>query len=152
LRDATHPLQIAGSFSATLSGFTPGGTYATLTATNASASVALPAGTTVAIQNTGTTTVSCTLGVGSATAAASQIIVQAATSTVFVTPGSNTFGACIDQAGSASNLILPAGGSGLGAGFGGGGSGGGAVTLAFGAVASGASSAGAYAAGSLRSV
>jgi hypothetical protein len=117
------PTPVTGTFSATLSGFTPGGTFATLTATAASASVALPAGTTVAFQNTGTTTVSCTLGVGSATAAANQIQV-AASSTVFVTPGSNTFGACIDQTGSASNLVVLAGGSGLGTGFGGGGGGG----------------------------
>jgi hypothetical protein len=119
-----NPLPISGSFSATLTGFTPGGTYATLTATNASASVALPLGTTVAIQNSGTTTVSCTLGVGSATAAASEILVGGGT-TVFVTPGSNTFGACIDQTGSTSNLVVLAGGSGLGTGFGGGGGGGG---------------------------
>jgi hypothetical protein len=111
-----NPLPISGSFSATLTGFTPGGTYATLTATNASASVALPLGTTVAFQNSGTTTVSCTLGVGSATAAASEILIGAAT-TVFITPGSNTFGACIDQTGSASNLVVLAGGSGLGTGY-----------------------------------
>lgn len=119
---------VSGSFSATLTGFTPGGTFATLTATNASASVALPVGATVAFQNTGTTTVSCTLGVGAATATISQIQVPAS-STVFVTPGSNTFGACIDQTGSVSNLVVLAGGSGLGTGFGGGGggSGGGGV-------------------------
>lgn len=118
------PSPVSGSFSATLSGFTPGGVFATLTATASSASVALPAGTTVALQNTGTTTVSCTLGVGSATATANQIQVPAG-STAFVTPGSNTFGACIDQTGSASNLVVLAGGAGLGTGFGGGGSGGG---------------------------
>lgn len=121
---ASLPTAVSGTFSATLTGFTPGGTFATLTATNASASVALPAGLTVAIQNTGTTTVSCTLGVGSATAAASQIQVPAG-STVFVTPGSNNFGACIDQTGSVSNLVVLAGGSGLGTGFGGGSGGGG---------------------------
>ena len=121
---ASNPLPISGSFSATLAGFAPGGTFATLTATGSSASVALPAGTAVALQNTGTTTVSCTLGVGSAVALASEVQVPAG-STVFVTPGSNTFGACIDQTGSTSNLVVLAGGSGLGTGFGGGGSGGG---------------------------
>ena len=115
---------ITGSISASLTGFTPGGTYATLTATAASASVALPAGATVAVQNTGTTTVSCTLGVGSATAVAGQIQVPAS-STVFLTPGSNTFIGCIDETGSASNVVRIAGGSGLGTGFGGGGGGGG---------------------------
>lgn len=142
---ASNPLHVTGSFSATLSGFTPTPAYATLTATNASASVALPAGTVVAFQNTGTTTVSCTLGIGSATATASQVQVPAS-STVFLTVGSNTFGACIDQTGSTSNLVVLAGGSGLGTGFGGGGGGsggGGAITAASGSYASGALSVGA---------
>jgi hypothetical protein len=125
---------ITGSISASLTGFTPGLTFASLTASAASGSVALPAGTTVAFQNTGTTTVSCTMGVGSATAVAGQIQVPAS-STVFVTPGSNTWGACINESGVASNVVRLAGGSGLGTGFGGGGGGGGggAVTIADGA-------------------
>ena len=113
---------VTGSFS--LSGFTPNNNFASLTATNASASVALPAGAVVAFQNTGTTAVSCKLGVGSATAAANQNVIQGG-STQFLTVGANTFGACIDQTGSVSNLVVLAGGSGLGTGFGGGGSGGG---------------------------
>lgn len=113
---------VTGSFS--LSGFTPNNNFASLTATNASASVALPAGAVVAFQNTGTTAVSCKLGVGSATAAANQNVIQGG-STQFFTVGANTFGACIDQTGSVSNLVVLAGGSGLGTGFGGGGSGGG---------------------------
>lgn len=121
-QDTTGKLCTAASVSASISGFTPNGNFATLTASASSGSVALPAGATVAFQNTGTTTVSCTLGVGSATATASQIQVPAS-STVFVTVGSNTFGACIDQSGSASNLVVLAGGSGLGTGFGGGGGG-----------------------------
>lgn len=124
----SHPLPITGSFSATISGFTPGLTFATLTATASSASVALPAGAVVAFQNTGSATVSCTLGVGSATALANEIQI-APSSTVFVTVGSNTFGACIDQTGSASNLVVLAGGSGLGTGFGGGGGGGSGGTV-----------------------
>lgn len=142
-------LCVNATVSASISGFAPGGTFANLTATNASASVALPAGAVVAFQNTGTTTVSCTLGVGSATASASQNIVPAG-STVYLTVGSNTFGACIDQTGSTSNVVALSGGTGLGTGFGGGGGsggGGGAVTLASGAVASGAYSAGSIAAG-----
>lgn len=123
------PLQIAGTFSATLGGFAPAGTFATLTATASSASVALPAGAVVIFQNTGTTAVSCTLGVGSATATASQNIVQAA-SWLALTVGSNTFGACIDVTGSASNLVVLTGGAGLPTGAGGGAGGGGAVTNA----------------------
>jgi hypothetical protein len=109
----------------TVGGFTPSLGYASLTASASSASSALPSNTgVVAFQNTGSATVSCTLGVGSATALANEIQVPAS-STVFVTVGSNTFGACIDQTGSTSNLVVLAGGSGLGTGFGGGGGGGG---------------------------
>lgn len=143
--DASGNLPVTGTFSATLSGFTPNGSFATLTAAGTSGSVALPAGTTVAFQNTGTTTVSCTLGVGSATATANEIQVPAS-STVFVTPGSNTFGACIDQSGTTSNTVVLAGGTGLGTGFGGGGGGGGgggAITAAANSYAAGAFSAGA---------
>lgn len=123
---STSPLPVTTSVS--VGGFTPALTFATLTATGSSASTALPAGTTVFFQNTGTTAVSCTLGVGSATATANEIIVPAS-SGVPVVVGSNTFGACIDQTGSASNLIVLAGGSGLGNAFGGGSSGsGGSVT------------------------
>jgi hypothetical protein len=126
VNQGTSPWVVSGTVTA--GGFAPGGTFATLTATGSSASVALPAGSTVAFQNTGTTAVSCTLGVGSATAVASEIVIQAS-STVFVTVGSNTFGACIDQTGSVSNLVVLAGGAGLGTGFGGGGGGGGTTTV-----------------------
>lgn len=145
---AANPLPVVGTFSATLGGFAPAGTFATLTATASSASVALPAGAVVIFQNTGTTAVSCTLGVGSATATVSQNIVQPA-SWLALTVGSNTFGACIDVTGSASNLVALSGGAGLptGAGGGGGSGGGGAVTMASTAVASGAYSAGSLAAG-----
>jgi hypothetical protein len=128
--DVTGKLCTAASVSATVGGFTPGLTFATLTATASSASVALPVGATVFFQNNGTTTVSCTLGIGSATATANEILVPAS-SGVPVVVGTNTFGACIDQSGSASNLVVLAGGSGLGSPFGGGAAGGGgAVTNA----------------------
>lgn len=154
-QDNTGKLCVNAAVTATVSvtGFQPGGAFATLTATGSSASVALPAGTVVAFQNTGTTTVSCTLGIGSATASASQNIIPAG-STLFLTVGSNTFGACIDQTGSTSNVVALSGGAGLGTGFGGGssgGGGGGAVTLASGAVAAGAYSAGAFVSGSILS-
>ncbi len=144
------PLPVSGTFSATLGGFAPAGTFATITATASSASVALPAGAVVIFQNTGTTAVSCTLGIGSATASASQNIVQPA-SWLALTVGSNTFGACIDVTGSASNVVVLTGGSGLptGAGGGSGGGGGGAVTVADGAdVALGAKADAAWASGS----
>lgn len=90
--------------------FQSGGVFATLTAAASSASVALPAGNAVVIQNAGTTTVSCTLGIGSATATANEIIVPA-NSAVETPVGSNTFGACIDQTGSVSNLVVIVGGT-----------------------------------------
>jgi hypothetical protein len=121
---SSAPLQVAGTFSATIAGFAPGLAYASLTATGSSASVALPAGTVVMFQNTGTTTVSCTLGVGSAVATAGMNQVPAS-STVPMVVGSNTFGACIDESGSVSNVVRLSGGSGLASGFGGGGGGGG---------------------------
>lgn len=127
-------IQVDASVSASISGFAPGGAFATLTATGSSASVALPTGAVVIFQNAGTTAVSCTLGVGSATALASENIIQPA-SWLALTVGSNTFGACIDQTGSASNLVVLSGGTGLptGAGGGSGSGGGGAVTVADGA-------------------
>lgn len=129
-------LQVNATVNASVSGFAPAGTFATLTATGSSASVALPAGAVVLFQNTGTTAVSCTLGIGSATAVASQNVIQPA-SWLAMTVGSNTFGACIDQTGSASNVVALSGGAGLPTGAGGGtssgGGGGGAVTVADGA-------------------
>jgi hypothetical protein len=138
---ASAPLPITGSFSATLAGFTPNGNYTTLTATAASsASTALPAGTVVAFQNLSTVDVSCVLSAGAATATTNKLIVRGG-ATVYYTVDTNVNAACINQTGSASNVIGLAGGAGLGTAFGGGGSGGGggAVTVADGAdVAQGA--------------
>ena len=117
-------LPVTGTFSATISGFTPNGSFSTLVATGTSSSVALPTGTTVKLQNTGSTAVSCNLGVGSATATVNQNIIQPL-GQIVLTPGSNTFGACIDVSGTVSNTIVIAGGSGLGNDTGGGGGGGG---------------------------
>lgn len=135
--DATAlPTPVTGSFSATLAGFTPGGTFATLTATAASsASTALPAGVVVAFQNTSAVDLSCVLSAGAATATTDKLILRAG-ATEFFTVGANVNTACINQTGSASNVVVLAGGSGLGTNFGGGGAGGGgggAVTVADGA-------------------
>lgn len=124
-------VNITGSFSASISSFVPSLSYATLTATAASsASTALPTNTgTVAFQNQTAVAVSCTLSATSATALVNQIIVPAG-STIFIGTTGYTSAACINQTGSASNVIVLAGGSGLGTGFGGGsaGGGGGSVT------------------------
>jgi hypothetical protein len=148
---ATAPLPITGSFSATLAGFTPNGNYTSLTATAASsASTTLPAGTVVAFQNLSTIDVSCVLTAGASTATTNKLIVRGG-ATVYYTVGANTTTACINQTGSASNVVGLAGGDGLGTAFGGGGSGGGggAITAASGSYASGALSSGSIAAGAM---
>lgn len=113
--------------------FTPNGNYGTLTATAASsASTALPTGAVVAFQNTSAIDLSCVLSAGAATATTNKIILRAGAS-IFVTVGSNVNAACINQTGSASNVVVMAGGTGLGTNFGGSSAGGGAVTIADGA-------------------
>lgn len=105
------------------SGFVPSLSYTPLTATaSSSASTALPTNTgTVAFQNTSSVDVSCTVASGAATATTNEIIVRAG-STIFVGTTGYDHAACINQTGSASNVIILAGGSGGGSGFGGGGS------------------------------
>ena len=138
--DTTGAICVNATVSASVTGFTPNGNFATLTSTASSADAALPAGVTVELQNTGTTAVSCNLTVGAGTSAASKLVIQAGSTGAFVV-GSNTHYSCINQAGdSASNVVVAAGGAGLAVSFGGGGGGaGGAVTVASGAdVAEGA--------------
>jgi hypothetical protein len=116
----TNPLPVTGLFSATTTGFAPGGSYATVTATASSADVALPTGAVVAAFNTGTSAVSCVLAVGAGTATASKNIIQPGGWFAF-TVGSNTHIACINQAGdTVSNVVVLSGGDGLPTGAGGG--------------------------------
>lgn len=118
---SSTPLPVSGSFSA--GSFAPGGSFANLTSTASSADAALPTGTTVALFNTGTTAVSCTLTVGAGSSTANKNIIQAS-SWFAVSVGSNTHYSCINQAGDgASNVVVASGGSGLPAGAGGGGGG-----------------------------
>lgn len=148
--DSTGKECVNATVNASVGGFVPSLSYGTLTATaSTSASTALPTNTgTVAFQNNTAVTVSCTLASGSAVATTNEVLVPAG-STVFLGTTGYDHAACINQTGSASNVIVMAGGTGLGTGFGGGssGGGGGAITIASGAVASGAYSAGAIAAG-----
>ncbi len=131
---AADPVQVSGSFSATLSGFTPNGNVASLSVTNSSGNVALPAGTVVAVTNTGTTnTAYIKLSVGAGTAATTDMALVPG-ATVGLTVGSNTYINAITA--SSTTTLRMAGGTGLLTGFGGGGSsggGGGAVTVADGA-------------------
>lgn len=128
---------LTGAF---VNGFAPNGNYASLTATGSFAAVALPTGSTVAIQNTGTTTVSCTLGSSVFNPAVANQLQVPPSSSRPVLVGSNTFVACIDQTGSASNLVVLAGGTGLDQPFGGGGGGGGGGAI-FGPTAVGSANA-----------
>jgi hypothetical protein len=154
-----QPLPVTGLFSATTTGFAPSLAYATCTATGSSCgSTALPTNTgSVVLFNSGTTTVSCTLASGAATALASELQIPASSGLpLSTTYGATTYDhfACIDQSGSTSNVVVASGGSGLPTGWGGGGGsggGGGAITAASGSYASGAMSSGAYASGSIAS-
>lgn len=119
-----HTQTVNATVSASITGFEPGASYASLTASGSSASVALPTGESVVAFNVGTTAVSCTLSVGAGTAVANRNIIQPNSWMGFAV-GTNTHFQCIDQTGSASNLVVLSGGSGLPSGAGGGASGGG---------------------------
>lgn len=133
---SANPLPVTASVS--VGGFTPSLSYTTLTATaSSSASTALPTNTgTVAFQNNTAVGVSCTLASGAATATTNELLVPAG-STIFVGTTGYDHAACINQTGSASNVIVLAGGTGLGTGFGGGSSGGGSSGAVFGPTAGG---------------
>lgn len=135
--------------SASIAGFTPNGSVASLSVSNASSNVALPSGTVVAVANTGSTDASIKLSVGAGTAATTDFILKAG-ATVGLTVGTNTYINAITA--SSTTTLSIAGGSGLVTGFGGGGSGGGgAITAASGAYASGSISSGAVASGAYAS-
>ena len=127
--NADGSVNITGSFSATLSGFTPNGNVASLAVTTSSANVALPAGTVLAVLNSGAADVALKMSVGAGSAATTDFVLKSG-ATVGLTPGSNTYINAITASGSSSLSI--AGGAGLVTGYGGGGSGGsgGAVTNA----------------------
>lgn len=141
---ATDPLPVTGSFSATLSGFTGNGSFASLTATaSTSASTALPTGTVTRITNLGSGIVSCTQATGAATGVVNNIQVGPSSS---VSRVNGTFDhiACIDQTGSTgSQLVILEGGSGLGndTGGGGGGAGGSSAITTWGGATLGAATA-----------
>ncbi len=118
---ASNPLPVAGSFSATLVGFAPGGSYATFSNVGASSSaIALPTGATVVVYNTGLVPAYVTLG-GSGVAATTGNDVVPAGGWMAFTVGSNTYLAAITASGSTSLNL--SGGSGLPTGSGGGGGG-----------------------------
>ena len=123
-------INVTGSFSANTSSFAPSLSFGTCTATGSQcSSTALPTNTgSVILFNAGTTTVSCTLASGAATATTNELQIPASSGLPLATVyGATTYDhfACIDQTGSASNTVIASGGTGLPTGWGGGGSGGG---------------------------
>lgn len=115
------------SATATLAGFTPGGTTAVLAVTTTSADVALPAGTVVKVVNWGANDVHFRVTVAAGTAVTTDEVLKAGAATG-VTVGSNTHLSAITDS-STSSLSL-AGGSGLVSGYGGGGATSGGATAA----------------------
>jgi hypothetical protein len=132
---SANPFPVAAT--ASIGGFQPNGGYGTLTATgSSSSSTAIPSGTptttAVRLTNNGTTEVSCTFATGAATGLANNTQIPNGASVVR-NVGTFDHVACIDQTGSASNIVVLESGIGLGVDSGGGGSSGGAVTIADGA-------------------
>jgi len=148
----SNPMPISGSFSASLSGFTPstsGARGTPLSVTTSDSSGALPTGTVDIVNNVGSNPMYC--NVNGVTSTTSDQLIPASSWFAFTIPSGVTTLHCIATGGSTTANTL--GGSGLPTGAGGGGSGGGggggAITMASGAVASGAYSAGSIAAGAL---
>jgi hypothetical protein len=107
---SANPGKISGSFSASLSGFQPTPSYASLSVGATSSRVALPSGTVVVVYNTGANAAYVTLGGASVTATASDDFVPAGGWMAFAV-GSSAYLAGIETAG-ATTLNL-SGGSGL---------------------------------------
>ncbi len=125
---ATNPFPVTGSFSATVSGFAPGGSYATpLAVTNATGNVALPTGTTVVVYNVGANAAYVKLGTSNAVTATTSDDYIPAGGAIALTVGSNTYLAAITS--SSTTTLNLSGGTGLATGWGGGSGGsGGTVT------------------------
>lgn len=97
--------------------FIPSGNYTSLTAGATSTNIALPANSpAIQLENTGATAVSCSFGMSSADAVATplQLIVQPGGQKTVGVPQGMTWVACVDQTGSASNVVIVAGGNGSG--------------------------------------
>ena len=124
--NASNPLPVSGTFSASFSGFAPGAQGTPLSVSGTSATGTLPTGTVVILQNTGATNDAyCVLGSGPATTSGQDIPPK---SWVAFTVGVATQFSCITS--TSTTTVNTTGGSGLptGSGGGGGGSGGGGGT------------------------
>jgi hypothetical protein len=121
----SNPLPISGSFSATLSPFTPSASGARgtpVTVTTVDSSGPLPTGTSVVVTNSGANPMYCNVN-GIAATTSDQLITAGGGWFNFGVPSGSTTLHCIATGG--STIANTVGGSGLGAGTGGGSSGGG---------------------------
>jgi hypothetical protein len=107
---SANPGKISGSFSASLSGFQPTPSYASLSVGATSNRVALPSGTVVVVYNTGANSAYVTLGGASVTATTSDDFVPAGGWMAFAV-GSGAYLAGIETAG--GTTLNLSGGSGL---------------------------------------
>lgn len=153
---STNPVPVSGSFSATVSGFTPSASsfrMTPLTVTTSDSSATLPTGAVTIVSNVGTTNpMYCNVNEVAATTS-DQLITANGGWFAFTIPGGTTHLHCIATGGSTTANGLGGQGipTGTGGGSGGSGGGGGAVTMASSAVAAGAYSAGAFVSGSFLS-
>lgn len=120
---SSNPLQISGTFSASLSGFVPTPAFSQLSASDAlSHAVAVPSGADDVIQNTSANDAYCNVG-ATPTATAANILVPSKSSVPVHNGGAFAEIACISP--SSTLAVNIAGGTGLWTGAGGGGGGGG---------------------------
>lgn len=142
--NATTPLQIAGSISASLGGFTPSASGARgtpLAVTTSDSSGNLPTGAVVVVANVGANPMYCNVN-GAAATTSDQYISSSGGWFAFTIPAAVTTLHCIATGGSTTANTVGGAGLPTGTGGGGGGGGGGAITAATGSYASGALSSG----------
>ncbi len=112
------PVPVAGTLSATISGFTPAPAYSVQSVTTTSASYALPNGTVAIFYNTGANPITIKLGSSSVSVVCNQGDVIQPNSWMAFTVGTATYYAAIVNTG--TSTIVVSGGSGRPAGAGGG--------------------------------
>jgi hypothetical protein len=139
----SNPGNVAGTFSASLSGFTPTPSYKQLTSGGTSSvSTAVPTGTVDVVYNTSTSVAYCTYGSSGVAATSTSDVIQASSWVAFTVPSGATTIACISPSGNLG--INVSGGSGLPTGAGGGGGGGPGSNASVGSTGSSPPSSGTY--------
>jgi hypothetical protein len=123
---AANPGKISGSLSASISGFEPTPSYSQLSVGTTSSRVALPAGSTVVVYNTGSVDAFVTMGGSTVSATTSNDVVKAG-GWMALTVGTNSYLAAVTATGSTGLNI--SGGAGLPAGSGGASGGGGGTVI-----------------------